>query len=76
MGADTGTTFTIGQRVTVRLTEAVPTTGGLLLQLLTVDDRALPQGKPGKRGRYQPRKPGAAAARDAALRRKVIRKRR
>jgi ribonuclease R len=76
MGADTGTTFTIGQRVTVRLTEAVPTTGGLILQLLTVDDRALPQGKPGKRGRYQPRKPGAAAARDAALRRKVIRKRR
>jgi len=76
MGADTGVTFGIGQRVTVRLVEAIPVTGGLMLQLLTVEDRALPSGKPGKRGRYQPRKPGAAAARDAALRRKVVRKRR
>lgn len=75
-GADTGTTFGIGQRVTVRLVEATPVTGGLVLQMLTVEDRALPQGKPGRKGRYQPRKPGAAAARDAALKRKVLRKRR
>ena len=76
MGADTGTTFTVGQRVTVRLTEATPVTGGLILQLLTHEDRALPIGKPGRGGRYQPRKPGAAAAKEAKLRKKVLRKRR
>ena len=29
MGADTGLTIGLGQRVTVRLAEAVPVTGGL-----------------------------------------------
>ena len=77
IGADTGTTFGIGQRVTVRLVEAVPVTGGLVLQLLTVEGGSLAVGRPGKRGgRYQPRKPGAQSARDAALKRKVLRKRR
>ncbi len=77
IGADTGTVFSIGQRVTVRLVEAVPVTGGLVLQLLTAEGSALAVGKPGKRGgRYQPRKPGAQSARDAALKRKVLRKRR
>jgi ribonuclease R len=76
-GADTGTTFTNGMKVTVRLTEATPVTGGLILQLLTVEDRAISIGKPGKRGgRYAPRKPGPAAAKAAKLRQKVVRKRR
>ena len=42
MGADTGTTIGIGQRVTVRLAEAVPVTGGLRLELIELDDRMLP----------------------------------
>ena len=41
MGADTGTEITVGQRVTVRLTEAVPVTGGLMLELIELGDNAL-----------------------------------
>lgn len=74
MGADTGLSLGIGQRVTVRLAEAIPMTGGLMLDLLTVDGAAMATGRRGKPGRYSPRKPGQAAAKDA--KRKIIRKRR
>jgi ribonuclease R len=72
-GGDTGIVIGIGQKVTVRLVEAEPITGGLMLELLQIENRALPTGSAGKRGRFTPRKPGAAAARDA--KRKVIRRR-
>ncbi|WP_290691328.1 S1 RNA-binding domain-containing protein, partial [Haematobacter sp. UBA3484] len=36
MGDQTGLTLSLGQRVTVRLAEAVPVTGGLVLDLLTL----------------------------------------
>jgi ribonuclease R len=75
MGADTGVVIGVGQRVTVRLAEAVPVTGGLLLELLEIEGRGLPAGKPARGGRYQPRKPGRAAAKDAKLARKVVRRR-
>ena len=74
MGADTGMTVGMGQRVTVRLAEAIPVTGGLMLELLSIDGATLPQGK-SRRGRYQPRKPGQRSARDAKVKRKVLRKR-
>jgi ribonuclease R len=74
MGADSGMVIGIGQRVTVRLAEAVPVTGGLVLDLLDIEGGRLPAG-PAKRGRYVPRKPGKAAAKDAKLARKVTRKR-
>ncbi|WP_050525348.1 ribonuclease R [Pseudorhodobacter aquimaris] len=75
MGADTGLTIGIGQRVKVRLSEAVPVTGGLILELLEIDDRALPKGH-APRGRGSPRKPGKAAAKSRAIKRKVSRQRR
>ncbi|MCE6960865.1 ribonuclease R [Cereibacter sphaeroides] len=75
MGADTGTVLGIGQRVTVRLAEAVPMTGGLMLELLTVEDRGLPGPKP-RRGRSKPRKPGRDAARTEKANRRVVRTRR
>jgi ribonuclease R len=75
-GSDTGVTIGIGQRVTVRLAEAIPMTGGLLLDLLTLDGGTLPTGRGEKPGRYQPRKPGKAAAKAEKIKRKVIRKRR
>ena len=52
MGSDTGLIIAIGQRVTVRLTEATPVTGGLELELLSLDDKALPRapGPSGRRG--------------------------
>ncbi len=52
VGADSGTAIGIGQRVRVRLAEAVPTSGGLILELLELEDRPLPPGRrPGPRGK-------------------------
>ncbi|RID93007.1 ribonuclease R [Gemmobacter lutimaris] len=71
-GADTGLTIGPGARVTVRLAEAVPVTGGLLLELIEIDGGALPAPKRGKAGQGRgPRKP----ARAAIAKRKVVRKR-
>lgn len=73
-GADTGLTIGIGQRVTVRLAEATPVTGGITLDLLTIEGGSLPRGQQ-RRGRFTPRKPGKANAREASVKRKVLRKR-
>ena len=75
-GADTGVVIGLGQRVTVRLAEAVPMTGGLMLDLLMLDGQTLPTGRGGKGGRYQPRKPGKAAIKAGKLERKLVRKKR
>lgn len=53
MGADTGVEIGIGQRVTVRLSEAVPVTGGLILELLALEDRSLPAGSRQTRGKVR-----------------------
>ena len=54
----------------VRLAEAVPVTGGLILELLSVEGAVV---RPPRRkgGKYQPRKPAQAAAK-----RRLVRKRR
>ena len=75
MGSDTGLTIGIGQRVTVRLTEATPVTGGLELELLSIDDQALPRGRgPAKRGAR--RKAVSTKRKKDKIKRKVERKRR
>jgi ribonuclease R len=74
-GADTGVTIGIGQRVTVRLAEAIPMTGGLVLDLLMLEGATLPTGRGARAGRYQPRKPGAAHAKAGKIKRKLVRKR-
>jgi ribonuclease R len=71
MGADTGLTIGMGARVTVRLAEAVPVTGGLLLELLEVDARALPGPSKARRGGTAPRRPAREAGRGAKPRRVV-----
>lgn len=58
VGADTGTVIGLGARVTVRLAEAVPVSGGLVLELVELESRALPRGA---RGRGNAR-PGSRAA--------------
>ena len=73
MGADTGLTIGIGARVTVRLAEAVPVTGGLLLDLLEIEERALPGAVKGRRSGSGPRKPAREAARGKV--RRVVRHR-
>ena len=60
-GTDTGLTIGLGQRVVVRLAEAVPVTGGLMLELLELEGSAVKQssrpmrrktrGKPKKGGK-------------------------
>lgn len=90
MGADTGTTIGVGQRVKVKLREAAPVTGGLLVELLEIEGERLPRGggRPGRPGgpggrgksRGKPGKPpqkkaGAAKKKAASTKRKVKRTR-
>ncbi|MFT6450683.1 MAG: ribonuclease R [Halocynthiibacter sp.] len=80
MGADTGLKIEIGQRVLVRLTEAVPVTGGLMLELLELDGKAMPSGGGGPRGKHRKggfgRKPAASKRKSDKIKKKVARKRR
>ena len=75
IGADTGVRLGLGQRVTVRLAEASPITGGIMLDLLMLDGKTLPTGQRGGR-KFAPRKPAKAAAKTEKIARKVERKRR
>jgi ribonuclease R len=72
MGSESGLTIGIGDRVTVKLAEAVPITGGLVLDLVEVDGRHTPvrrgRGKPGGPMR---RKAGQAAKKRSNLRKKA-----
>ena len=78
MGSDTGRVIGLGQRVVVRLAEAVPVTGGLILELIEIDGETLPrpQGGRGKHRKPLRRKAKASEKRGAKTRRKVVRKRR
>lgn len=84
MGADTGTLITLGQRVTVKLLDAAPVTGGIGLELLTLDDEELPggsgKGRMGRGSRHKgkggpKRKLAKAKKKDAKTKRKVTRRR-
>jgi len=68
-GSETGVTIGVGQRVLVRLAEAVPVTGGLILDLLSVEGATLRAPARGS-GKYQPRKPAQAAAKRRVVRRR------
>ncbi len=71
-GEETGLTLGLGVPVTVRLAEAVPVTGGLTLELLTVDGKALPNGSGGRRGKGPVRRKANKSRKKSA---KVKRKR-
>ncbi|SFO91510.1 ribonuclease R [Tranquillimonas alkanivorans] len=80
MGSDTGLTVGVGQRVTVKLAEAEPVTGGVLLELLEIEGDQVPRGPRPMRGRKAPkgakgRKPGRDKARKDKAKRKVTRRR-
>lgn len=75
IGSDTGLEIGLGQRVTVRLAEAIPMTGGLTLDLLELDGQPLPRGpQKGRRGR-SPR-PMSTKSRLAEIKRATTRRRR
>jgi ribonuclease R len=85
MGSDTGVMIGLGQRVTVKLVEAAPVTGGIALELLTLQNAELPggsgKGRMGRgtrpKGKGGPKRKVAKAKRkDAKTKRKVTRQRR
>ena len=58
MGSDSGLVLSIGDRVTVALAQAVPVTGGLELELVDIDGRAISRGpKSDRRKRSTQRAP-------------------
>ena len=65
----------LGQRATVRLAEAVPVTGGLMFELLTVGGKPLPRTKGGGQSRGAARKL-AARKKKQAKKRKLEKRRR
>ncbi|MGB7240592.1 MAG: ribonuclease R [Sulfitobacter sp.] len=76
MGSDTGMMIGIGQRVTVRLAEAAPVTGGIALELLSIEGENVVKGSRSPAGR-SPKRRGAKAKRKAdKIKRKVKRTRR
>ena len=75
MGAETGRIIALGQRVTVRLAEAAPVSGGLAFDLVELEGVHVPRGPARARGKPPRRKLGAARAKAAKLRRKAARKR-
>ena len=70
-GAETGVMIGLGQPVTVRLSEAAPVTGGLILELIELNGKVLPQAP--KQSRKGPVK--RKARRAAGKKRKVTRRR-
>ncbi len=55
MGADTGRVIALGMRAKVKLVEAAPVTGGLMLELISLDGEAVSHGPGGfRRGRGRP----------------------
>ncbi|MEP3676230.1 ribonuclease R [Sulfitobacter sp.] len=76
MGSDTGMMIGLGQRVTVRLSEVTPITGGIALELLEIEDQKIPQGRKSPAGKSPRRKGARAKGKKAATKRKVTRSRR
>ena len=74
VGETTRTTLGVGARVTVRLAEAIPTTGGLTLELLTLDGKALPRGGRGRRSHMVKRKANKGRRKQDKIKRKITRK--
>ena len=76
MGSDTGLLLGIGDEVTVRLAEAEPVTGGLMLELLELRGKAMPRGAPAAGGRPGRGKAVRSKKKAAKTARKVRRTRR
>lgn len=76
MGSHSGTTLGIGQKVLVRIAEAIPVTGGLELELLEIDGERMPSGPRHGRKGGAGRKSARSKIKRKKDRKKVSRKRR
>jgi ribonuclease R len=70
-GTESGTVISLGQRAVVRLSEATPVTGGILLELLELEDSKLQKHKGKRRNAHSGNKRGSQRGKS----RKVTRKR-
>ncbi len=75
-GSDTGMEIAIGQRVTVRLAEASPVTGGIALDLLSIEDETITRAPHRSRKGGPKRKLSQSKRKAAKTKRKVERRRR
>ena len=75
-GSDSGRIIGLGQRVTVKLTEATPVSGGIALELISIEGKAVPRGGSSHRGRSPKRKLAQSKHKSAKAKRKVNRTRR
>jgi ribonuclease R len=75
-GGDTGFVVGLGQHVTVRLAEAAPVTGGLELDLVSIEGQTLPKGPARGRGKPPKRKLARSKKKSDKTKRKVQRSRR
>lgn len=73
-GADSGMVIGLGARVQVKLAEAVPVTGGLVLELVEIEGKTVKPGKGRHRGAPPRRKAGQAKAKSAKVKKKLRRK--
>ncbi|WP_270725461.1 ribonuclease R [Shimia sp. Alg240-R146] len=79
IGSDTGIVIGLGQRVTARLTEAAPVTGGIALELISLDGEIIKRkgggSRRGKSGGPARRKATKAKRKSDKVKRKVSRRR-
>lgn len=76
MGSETGRMIGLGQRAVVKLTEAAPVTGGLIAELISLDDKAMPKTRSRGRGKLMRRRVGSSKKKSVKIKRKVSRGRR
>jgi len=74
MGSETGRVIALGQRVTVRLAEAAPVSGGLSFDLVEIEGAEIPKGPSRPRGKPPRRKLTTAKRKAAKVKRKQARK--
>ena len=75
MGSKTGIIIGLGVKVVVKLLEAAPITGGLIAEIVTLDERTLPKGTNRGRGKPPRRKFGSGKKKSAKINKKVKRSR-
>jgi ribonuclease R len=75
-GAESGQVIRLGQKVSVKLTEAEPVTGGILAEMLTIEGAGLARGTSRGHGKGPRRRASVARLKADKVKRKVKRSRR
>ncbi len=75
MGADSGMVIALGQKVVVKLSEAVPVTGGLILELVEIEGKTVARPSRRKGGGAPRYAAGKSKAKTAKMKKKLKRRR-